>query len=42
MLWKNLSGKYRRQLLDVATKTGLDVLKAPTKKTAHKAAETTG
>ena len=39
---RNLSNKYGRQLLDTALKTGLDTLKAATKKVAHKAAETKG
>ena len=39
--WGNLSNKYDRQVLDAATKTGLDPLKTTTKKVAHKAAEAT-
>ena len=39
---RKLSSKYRIQLLDNATKTGLDALKSTTKKVAHKAAEATG
>ena len=39
---RNLSKKYRKQLLDPTTKAGLDVLKTPSKKVVHKAAEGTG
>ena len=39
---RNLSKKYRKQLLDIATKTGLDALKIAPKKVVHKAAEATG
>ena len=38
---RNLSNKYRKQLLDTATKTGLDFLKTSSKKVAHKSAEET-
>ena len=38
----NLSNKYGKQLLDTATKTGLDALKTASKKLVHKAAEATG
>ena len=31
---RNLSNKYRKQLLDTATKTGLDALKTATKKSS--------
>ena len=34
--------KYGKQLLDVATKTGLDALKTASKKEVHKADEATG
>ena len=36
---KNLSNKYENELLDIATKTGLDALKSASKKVFHKAAE---
>ena len=39
---RNLPNKYRKQLLDTATKTGLDALKTEFKKVFHKPAETTG
>ena len=39
---RNLSNKYRRQLLDTATKTGADALKRASKKVVNKAAEATG
>ena len=39
---RNLPNKYRKQLLDTATKTGLDALKTDSKKVFHKPAETTG
>ena len=39
---KNPSNKYRKQLLDAATKTGLDALKNATKEVNHKVAEGTG
>ena len=39
---RSLSTKYRKQLLDAATKTGLDALKTTSKKVRHKAAEATG
>ena len=39
---RNLFNKYRKQLLEVAAKTGLYALKAATKKVAHKAVEATG
>ena len=39
---RNLSNKYGKQLLDTATKTGLDALKTASKKLVHKAAEATG
>ena len=35
---RNPSNKYRKHLLDAATKTGLDALKTASKKVAHKAA----
>ena len=38
---RNLSSKYGKQLLDTATKTELDALKAASKKVTDKAAETT-
>ena len=41
-LARNLSNKYGKHLLDTATKTGLDALKATSKKVVHKAAEGTG
>ena len=34
-----VSNKYRKQLLDTATKTQLDTLKTVSKKIVHKAAE---
>ena len=40
--WRNLSIKYGRQLLDAATKTGLNAFKAVTKKVACKAVKATG
>ena len=40
-LTRNLSSKYGKQLLDTATKTGLDILKNASKKLGHKAAEAT-
>ena len=39
---RNLSNKYGKQLLDTATKPGLDALKTASKNVAHKAAEVTG
>ena len=39
---RNLPNKYRKQLLDTATKTGLGALKTDSKKVFHKPAETTG
>ena len=39
---RNLSNKYGKNLLNTATKTGLDALKTTTKKVAHEAAEATG
>ena len=39
---RNLYNKYRKQLLDAATKTGLNPLKTATKKVEQKAAEATG
>ena len=36
---RNVSHKYRRQILDTATKTGLEALKTATKNVAHKVAE---
>ena len=38
---RNLFNKYGKQLLDAATKAGLDALNTATKKVAHKAAEAT-
>ena len=37
---RNLSNKYRKRLLNTATKTGLDALKIASKNVAHKEAET--
>ena len=39
---RNLSNKYGKALLDVATKVGLDPLKTASKKVVHKATEETG
>ena len=39
---RNLSNKYRNQLLDADTKTGLDALKTATKKVVYKVPEATG
>ena len=39
---RNLCIEYRKQLLDGATKTGVDALKPAFKKVVHKAAEQTG
>ena len=39
---RNLSNKYEKQLLDTATKTGVDALKTASEKVVHKAAEATG
>ena len=39
---RNLANKCGRQLLDTATKTGLEALKTVSKKVAHKTAETKG
>ena len=39
---RNLANKYGRQLLDTATKAGLDALKTASKKVIQKAAEATG
>ena len=39
---RNFSNKYRRQLLDATTKTGLYAVKTATKKVGYKAAEATG
>ena len=39
---RNLSSKYRKQLLDTATKTGINALKSASKKVVHKVAEATG
>ena len=38
---RNLSNKYGKQLLDTATKTGVDALKTAFKKVVHKASEAT-
>ena len=38
---RNLSNKYRNQLLDADTKTGLDALKTATKKVVYKVPEAT-
>ena len=38
---RNLSNRYRKQLLDTVTKTGLDAPKTASKKVVDKAAETT-
>ena len=39
---RNFIGKYGKQLLDTATKTGVNALKTSSKKLFHKAAEATG
>ena len=39
---RNLSNKYGKQLLDIATKTGLDALKTASKIVVHKISEATG
>ena len=39
---RNLSIKRGKQLVDTATKTGLNALKAASKKLVHKAGEVTG
>ena len=39
---RDLSNKYTKQLLDNATKTGLDATKAATKKVAQKETEAAG
>ena len=39
---RNLSHKYGKKLLITATKTGLDVAKAASKKVVHKTAEAKG
>ena len=39
---RNLSNKYGKQLLDIATKTGLYAAKTASKKVAHKTAEAIG
>ena len=39
---RNLPHKYRKKLLDTATKTGLDALITAFKKVVHKAAEAAG
>ena len=39
---RNLSKKYGKELLDTATKTGIDAAKAVPKKVVHKTAEATG
>ena len=39
---RNLSNKYRKQLLDAAVKTGIDTLKTASKKVDHEAVEATG
>ena len=39
---KNLPNKYGTQLLDTATKTGVDALKTSSKKVVHKTGEATG
>ena len=36
---RNLSNKYAKQLLDTATKTGLDALKTASEKVVHKTTE---
>ena len=41
MSW-NLSNKYRKQLLDTASKIGLDALKMQSEKVTHKEVEETG
>ena len=38
---RNLSNKYRKQLLDTATKTRIDALKTDSKKVVNKAVEAT-
>ena len=38
---RNPSNKYRKRLLDTATKTGIDALKTDSKKVVNKAAEAT-
>ena len=42
LFMRNLSNKYGKKLLDIATKTGLEPLKTASKKVVHKAAEATG
>ena len=39
---RNLPKRYGKQLLDIATKTGLDALKTAPRKVVHKAGEATG
>ena len=39
---RNLSSKYGKQLLDTATKAGIDALKTASKIVPHKAAEEAG
>ena len=39
---RNLSKTCRKQLLDAATKTGVDAIKSATQKVAHKGAEAIG
>ena len=39
---RNLSNKYGKQLLDIATKAGLDALKIASKIVVHKISEATG
>ena len=38
---RNLSNKYGKQVMDAATKTGVDAPKYASKKVVHKAAEST-
>ena len=37
--WRNISNKYRKQLLDDAAKTELDALETSNKKLVHKTSE---
>ena len=39
---RSLSNKFRKKLLNTATKTGLDALKTASKKAVHEIAEATG
>ena len=41
-IWKNLSDRYEKKLLDTTIKTGLDTRKTTSKKVVHKVATEAG